>query len=147
MIKNEIGLKFLVVLSFLAIITGCSNKKDDVKTLKEELAKTQEELQTWQRKYEAISLDLKDAKASQRDLGTKLGNVDDTSKTIEERLQFYAQQVTNLQAQVQELNATINEQEAIITEQEGIIADQEAALQEFTDTTSQPTYQQPTYGY
>lgn len=147
MVKNEIGLKFLVVLSFLAIITGCSNKNDEVKTLKAELAKTQEELQSWQRKYEAISLDLRDAKTTQRNLGTQLGNVDDTSKSIEDRLQIYTQQITILQTKIQQLSSTITEQEAIITEQEGIIADQEAALQEFTDTTNQPAYQQPTYGY
>lgn len=144
MVKNVTILKFLVVLSFLAIITGCGNKNDEAKALKQELAKTQDELSTWKRRCEALSVELKTTKASQRDLGTQLGNVDDVSKTIEERLQSYAQQITLFQTQIQQLNNTITEQESIITEQEAIIADQEAALQELTGGVTNQT-QTPYY--
>ncbi len=136
MVKNVMGLNFLVVLMFLAAMTGCGNK-DEVNAIKEELAKTQDELRSCQKRYEAVSADLKIAKASQRNLGTQLDNVDDTSKTIQEQLNIYAQQVVTLTAQVNQLNTTITEQEAIINEQDNIIAEQEAALQEFTDMTGQ----------
>ena len=136
MVKNLMGLNFLVVLMFLASITGCGNKNDETKALKDELAKTKEELQYWQGRYEAISTDLRNAKASQRDLGTQLNNAGDASKTIEEQLYAYQQQVTNLTAQVQQLTAAVNEQESIINDQESIISEQEAALQEFLDSTT-----------
>ncbi len=139
MVKNITGLKLFVVVCFLAVIAGCGNKEDEVKILKQELAKTQNELKSLQRKYEAASLDLRSAKSSQRDLGTQLGNVDDVSKTIEERLQIYAQQITIFQTQIQQLNTTIAEQENIILEQEAIIADQEDALLELTGGITEQT--------
>ncbi len=136
MVKNVMGLKFLVFLGFLAIIAGCSNKDDEVKALKEELAQTQDELNTWKERNQAMSIELRDSKASQRDLGTQLTSADDVSKTIEERLQIYSRQITNLQTQIQQLNSTITEQQNIITEQQAIIDDQEAALQELLDSTT-----------
>ncbi len=139
MVKNVTGLKILVILSFLAVFAGCGNKEDEVQTLKQELAKTREELRICQRNFEAVSLDLKNSKASQRNLGTQLGSVDDVSKTLEERLQFYNQQITIFQTQIQQLNTTITEQESIITEQEAIIADQEAALLELTGGVTEQT--------
>ena len=136
MVKNVMGLSFLVVLMFLASITGCSNK-DEVNALKEELAKTKDELQHWQNRYDAISTDLRNAKASQRNLGTQLNNAGDASKTVEEQLLIYQQQVTTLAAQVQQLTSAVNEQDTIIKNQDAIIAEQEAALQEFLDASGQ----------
>ena len=137
MVKNVMGLIFLVVLMFLAAITGCGNK-DEVSAIKEELKKTQEDLDYWKGRYDAVSADLKIAKASQRNLGTQLNSAGDASKTIEEQLYAYQQQAASLQAQVNQLNTTVTEQEAIINEQDNIIAEQEAALQEFMDMTEQP---------
>ncbi|MBN2591309.1 MAG: hypothetical protein JXA96_15700 [Sedimentisphaerales bacterium] len=130
MVKHAIGLKFLVVLSFLAIIAGCSKNNDEVESLKKQLTKTQEDLDYWQGRYDALAADLRNAKASQRNLGTQLNSVDGVSQSIEEQLQIYAQQITNFQVQIQQLNTVVTEQEAIINEQEAIIIDQEAALQE-----------------
>ena len=143
MVKNVIGLKFLVVLCFLAIIAGCS-KKVDSGVIEEELAKTQEDLEYWKGRYEAISMDLRNAKSSQRDLGTQLNTVGDATQTTEQQLQVYAQQLVNLQAQVQQLNAVVTEQENIILEQETIISEQEAALEEFIGGVTEET---PYYYY
>ena len=140
MVKNVMGLSFLVVLMFLAAITGCS-KKDDLSAIKEELKKTQEDLDYWKGRYDAVSTDLRNAKASQRDLGTQLNSAGDASKTIEEQLYAYQQQVTTLAAQVQQLTNAVNEQDTIIKNQDAIIAEQEAALQEFLDAAEpQPYY-------
>jgi len=144
MLKKIIGLKILLVLSFLAIMTGCSNKEDEVKTLKAELAQTQKELQELQGRYEAMSADIMRTKTSKKDLETQLNSAGNTSQSIEEQLYMYAQQVTMLQQQVQTLNNTIAEQENIILEQEDIIAEQEAALQEFIGSTTEET---PYYYY
>ena len=139
MFKNEIGLKLLVVLSFFAIIAGCSKNNDEVESLKKQLAETQDELVYWQNRYDAMSIDLKNARSNQRNLGTQLDSVGDVSQSIEEQLQIYQQQFSNLQVEIQRLNAVITEQEAIIDEQESIIIEQENALQEFLGGVTEET--------
>ena len=131
MFKNLIKLEFL---AFIAALTGCS-KKDEIQALKEQLAKTQDDLQYYKGAYEAACQDNKRLRAASRDLGTRLGtavdSVDMVSQSAEEQINAYVQQITNLQAQIQDLNTFIEQQDAII-------AEQEAALQEFQNMLDQP---------
>ncbi|MEJ2647495.1 MAG: hypothetical protein P8016_03675 [Sedimentisphaerales bacterium] len=135
MFHNLVKLEVLVILVFIAVLAGCS-KKDEIQALKDQLAKTQDDLQYWKGAYDAVSQDLKRARAARRDLGTRLNtavdSVDMVSQSAEEQLTAYAQQVADLQAQIQDLNTFIDQQDAIISEQE-------SALQEFMDMVGQPT--------
>jgi chromosome segregation ATPase len=134
MSKNLVKLEVLVILVFIAALAGCS-KKDEIKALKEQLAKTQDDLEYWKGAYDAVSQDYKRAKAARRDLGTRLDtavdSVDIVSQSAEQQINAYVQQITDLQAQIQDLNTFIDQQDAII-------AEQEAALQEFMDMVGQP---------
>ena len=103
---------------------------------------TQEQLDHWKNRYDAMSVDLRTARSNQRNLDTQLDSVGNVSQSIEEQLQIYNQQINNLQVQIQQLNSVITEQEAIINEQESIIIEQENALQEFLGNV---TEQEPYY--
>ncbi|MBN1973946.1 MAG: hypothetical protein JW787_09935 [Sedimentisphaerales bacterium] len=128
MFKKVMSLRFLIILTMIAAVAGCDNKKGEIQELKTQLAKTQKELDYWQGRYDALCADYKGVKADRRSLG-------DVSKTAEEQLYAYAKEIIRLQAENQELNAFVAEQEAII-------ADQEAALQQFIDSVDQTSVEQ-----
>ena len=134
MLKNLIIFGFLTTLVLIVALSGCS-KKDETQSLKEQLAKAQEDVDYWKGAYEAVSEDLKRLKAVRRDLKTTLDTTVDSvgtvSQTVEEQVAQYEQQIAELQAQIQDLNAFIDQQDAII-------ADQEAAFQEFMNMVGQP---------
>ncbi len=137
MFRNIINFKFVLILTLLVSMAGC-NDKDDVESLKKQLAETQEKLKDYQRSYEAACLDLRNAKADRRSLGTKLGDVDSTARTIEEQLYLAQQIILELQLQIENRDTTIQEMELIIS-------DQEAALQEFLELLGQPATGQIDY--
>ena len=131
MFRSKISFKGIVILALLSSIAGCSDKNnEDIEAIKKELAKTQEDLNYWQGRYEAVCMDLRNAKAAHRNLDTRLDNVDSNAKTTEEQL-YLAQQI------IQELQLEIENRNATITEMELIIGDQEAALQEFLGMTEE----------
>lgn len=136
MFRNIISFKYIVVLTLLVSMAGCS-KKDDVESLKKELAETKADLDHWQRRYEAVCLDLRDAKAAHR---TILSDVDNSAKTTEEQLNYAKQVIQQLQLEIENRDATIQEQQLIIN-------DQEASLQEFLDMLGQPATGQVNTGY
>lgn len=137
MFRNIINLKFVLILTLMVSMAGCNNK-EDVESLKKQLAETQIKLEDYQRRYEAACLDLRNAKADRRSLGTKLGDIDSNARTIEEQLYLAQQIILELQLQIENRDATIQEMELIIT-------DQEAALQEFLDVLGQPATGQINY--
>ena len=134
MFRNIISFKCMVILSLLISMTGCG-KKEDTESLKKELSDTQKEVDHWQRKYEAVSLDLRDAKAAHR---TILSDVDSSAKTTEEQLALAQQIIEQMQLEIQTRDETIQQMQLIIN-------DQEAALQEFLDMLGQPATGQTTY--
>ncbi|MBN2591845.1 MAG: hypothetical protein JXA96_18400 [Sedimentisphaerales bacterium] len=139
MFRNIISFKCMVILTLLVSMAGCSDK-NEVESLKKELAKTQTDLDYWQGRYDAVCLDLRNIKASHRNLDTRLDDVDSSARTIEEQL-YSAQQV------IQELQIEIENRDATILEMELIISDQEAALQEFLDMLGQTTTGQVDISY
>ncbi len=143
MVENKMKLKFLVMLAFIVALTGCS-KKDEIKALKEQLTRTQDELDRWKRRYDAQSEDLKNARAARRSLGNQLDTVKDDAYSITQEIQAqYANQVEYIAY----LESEIQQRDATIQDQEDIIAQQEAAFQEFMDMTGQPMDMQAQEGY
>lgn len=137
MFRNIINLKYVIILTLLVSIAGCNNK-EDVESLKKELAETQGKLKDCQRSYEAVCLDLRNVKANRRSLDTRLGDVNSTAKTTEEQLYLTQQIILELQLEIENRDATIQEMQLIIN-------DQETALQEFLDVLGQPATEQINY--
>jgi chromosome segregation ATPase len=141
MAKGIINLKIIAALLTVAVLAGCSKKKDEVTALKQQLEETQTALDDSQRKCEALALDNRDLRVLRKNLNTQYSTVIDSTKSAEEQLNAYAQLIINLQLQIQELSTVVSEQEQIITQQE-------ADLQEFMSmvgltndgqTTNNPT--------
>ena len=162
MVENKMKLKFFVMLAFIVALTGCS-KKDEIQALKEQLTKTQDELDRWKRKYNAQSEDLKNARAARRNLGSQLDTVKiDAYSTAQEIQAQYAGYIDRQQDEIERhrrheetcvpqdfdyLESEIQLRDATIQDQEDIILQQEAAFQEFMDMTGQPIDVQVQDGY
>ncbi len=121
MAKNIINLKLIAVLLFVALLAGCS-KKDEIKALRQQLEDTQKDLEYWKGAYEAVSADMRNLKATRRNLNTQLF---DSAKSAEEQISILQQ---------------------IVIEQLQIISDQEAQLNEFMNMVGVTTDGQTTEG-
>ncbi len=137
MLRKLISFTSVVILALLISMTGCDNK-DDTEALKKELSDTQGELNDLQRKYEAVCLDIRNIKASRRNLGTMLSDIDSSAKTTEEQLALAQQIIEQLQYEILSRDETIQQMQLIIN-------DQETALQEFLDMLGQPTTDEVIY--
>ena len=129
MFRNIISFKFVVILTLLMSVTGCSDK-NETEALKKKLAETQKDLDYWKGAYDAVSMDLRSVKAAHRSLDVRLGDIDSTARTTEEQLNLAKQIIEELQTEIENRDVTIQEQQLIIN-------DQEAALQEFLDMLGQ----------
>ncbi len=121
MAKNIINLKLIAVLLFVALLAGCS-KKDEIKALKQQLEDVQKDSEYWKGAYEAVSADMRNLKATRRNLNTQLN---DTAKSAEERIAILEQ---------------------IVIEQQQIMVQQEAELAKFEEMVGVTTDGQNTAG-
>ena len=141
MFRNIISFKCVVILIFFTFIAGCGDSdKDEIESLKKELAEIRLDLNYWQGKYDAVCIDNKKLRAAHRSIDTRLEDIDESAMSVEEQL-YYAKQF------MQELQIEIEERDATIEKMELIIEDQEAALKEFLELLGINTEEQIQAGY